>query len=70
MVIRLEDFKKNNTEHSSTERENERIEIGKERTVKGRNYKIVKAKTRKEGKREMRGLNGKLAKHTTSREKE
>ena len=37
--IRLDDFKKNNTEHSSIERENERTEIGKERTVKGEDYK-------------------------------
>ena len=34
LVIRLDDFKKNNTEHSRIQRENERNEIGKERTVK------------------------------------
>ena len=34
LVIRLDDFEKKKTEHSSIERENERTEIGKERTVK------------------------------------
>ena len=34
LVIRCDDFKKDNTEHSPIERENERTEIGKERTVK------------------------------------
>ena len=42
LVIHLDDFKKNNTEHSSIERENERTEIGKEGTVKGEDCKIVK----------------------------
>ena len=34
LVIRCDDFKKDNLEHSPIERENERTEIGKERTVK------------------------------------
>ena len=34
LVIRLDDFKENNTEHSPIERENERTDIGKEKTVK------------------------------------
>ena len=34
LVIRLDDFKKNNTEQSPIETESERTEIGKERTVK------------------------------------
>ena len=52
LVIHRDDFKKNNTEHSSVERENERTEIGKERTVKGEDCKIVKVDRQRRGKKE------------------
>ena len=52
LVIRSDDFKKNNTEHSSIRRENKITEIGKERTVKGEDCKIVKVNRQRRGKKE------------------
>ena len=40
LAIHLDNFKEKKTEHSSIERENERTEIGKERTVKERTVKL------------------------------
>ena len=52
LVIRLDDFKKSNTEHSSIRRETKITEIGKERTVKGEDCRIVKVKRQRRGKKE------------------
>ena len=41
-----------NTEHSSIKRENKRTEIGKERTVKGEDCKIVNVYRQRRGKKE------------------
>ena len=52
LVIRSDDFKKNNREHSSIRRGNKITEIGKERAVKGEDCKIVKVNRQRRGKKE------------------
>ena len=52
LVIRSDDFKKNNREHSSIRRGNKITEIGKERAVKGEDCKIVKVNRQRRGQKE------------------
>ena len=52
LVIRSDDFKKNNREHSSIRRGNKITEIRNERAVKGEDCKIVKVNRQRRGKKE------------------